>query len=136
MHPLCLDRLVELATRMGHAADQDDVRSQTDSVVAVIAIHIHGVVVMTATEIVVATGGALLGYWVVRSLLGFMPDRAKSEGRTFDDASSRKSRQQEESRQENQRQDHQPHEEDSIPASWFRILEVAEYASKNEIATA
>ncbi len=41
MRPLSLDRLVELATRMGHAADQDDVRSQTDSVVAVIAIHLQ-----------------------------------------------------------------------------------------------
>lgn len=87
---------------------------------------------MTSTEIAVVVGGALLGYWVVSSLLGSKPDRAKREGRTFDDASWQKSRQE----QEEQIQDHQPHEENYIPASWFRILEVAEYASKDEICTA
>jgi hypothetical protein len=41
MCPLGLDRLVELAARMGHAADEHDVGSQADGVVTVRAIHLQ-----------------------------------------------------------------------------------------------
>ncbi len=87
---------------------------------------------MTPTEIIVIVGGLLLGYWIVAILFNKKPvssTRSNSDNDT------------EKWTQENKAQTEEPCngnscEEDYIPSSWFRILEVSQGATKNQIVTA
>jgi DnaJ-domain-containing protein 1 len=79
---------------------------------------------MTPTEMAVVTGGALLGYWIVSSLTATKADK-KNKGDPVPDASWNA-----------ERQTDPPHEEALISSSWFRILEVPETASREEIVSA
>ena len=87
---------------------------------------------MTFTEIIIIVGGLLLGYWIVANQ--FNKKLASStKSNSNNDA--------EEGPQENRAHTEEPNNDNSrekeyIPASWFRILEVSQGATKEQIVTA
>ena len=83
---------------------------------------------MTGTDIAVIIGGSLLGFWIVSSAMGGKKPTASPDSRPKeDDEGPWDSHQQQAPGQS---------EAGSIAGNWFRILEVAESASKDEIASA
>lgn len=87
---------------------------------------------MTSTEIIVIVGGLLLGYWIVASL--FNKKRVSS-------ANSNSNNDAKKGTQENRAHTEEPgngnsREEEYMPANWFRILEVPQGATKEQIVTA
>jgi len=84
---------------------------------------------MTTNEIAIVIGGALLGYWMVTTLLGSKAKRDGDHNQTFE-----KNERQNESGESGSTS--KTVEDGDITANWFRILEVAESASKDEIASA
>jgi len=87
---------------------------------------------MTPTEIIVILSGLLVGYWIVTSLFNKKP-LSSTKSNSHNDA--------EEETQENRAHNEEPGKGDSfdaeyIPASWFRILEVSQSATKEQIITA
>jgi len=87
---------------------------------------------MTSTEMIVIVGGLLLGYWIVASLFNKKP-ASSTRSNSNNDA--------EKLTQENSANTEDPGngnscEEDYIPSSWFRILEVSQGATKDQIVTA
>jgi|APTNR8051073442_1049403.scaffolds.fasta_scaffold21146_3 DnaJ like chaperone protein len=87
---------------------------------------------MTSTEIIVIVGGLLLGYWIVASLFNKKPVSSTNTN-SNDDAKK--------GTHENRAHTEEPCngnscEEEHIPASWFRILEVSQGATKEQIITA
>jgi len=87
---------------------------------------------MTSTEIMVIVGGLLLGYWIVGNLINRKPD--SSSGSSVGENTARGA-QQNSSHQEDPSNE-KPREEDYILANWFRILEVSEDASQEQIVAA
>ncbi|HPI66496.1 MAG: J domain-containing protein [Burkholderiaceae bacterium] len=86
---------------------------------------------MTSTEIIVIVGGLLLGYWIVASLFNKKPVSS-----TTNSNNSSKDEPQE-NRSHAEEPDHNNSgEEEYIPTSWFRILEVSQSATKEQIVTA
>lgn len=86
---------------------------------------------MTSTEIIVIVGGLLLGYWIVASL--FNKKTVSSTTNSNNDAGK--------GAQENRAHTEEPDngnsfEEEYIPTSWFRILEVPQSATKEQIVAA
>jgi DnaJ like chaperone protein len=87
---------------------------------------------MTSTEVIVIVGGLILGYWIVARLFNRTPASSANTHSSDDsgnDAQSDRS-------QEKSPGNNNSGEEDYIPASWFRILEVSESASQEQIVTA
>ena len=87
---------------------------------------------MTSTEITVIVGGLLLGYWIV---ISFSNRKSTTSADTHSDTESKNGTHQ--NRTDNKAPDNEKSGEwNSIPASWFRILDVSEGASKEQIVTA
>lgn len=87
---------------------------------------------MTSTEMIVIVGGLLLGYWIVASLFNKKP-ASSTRSNSNNDA--------EKLTQENSANTEEPGNcnscgEDYIPSSWFRILEVSQGATQDQIVTA
>jgi DnaJ like chaperone protein len=90
---------------------------------------------MTGIELAVIIGGSLLGFWVVSSLISDKPPRSGStETANKHDAAPR---------EDAQGSSHGHHQDAPsqagarpIAETWFLILEVAETAGKDEIASA
>lgn len=87
---------------------------------------------MTSTEIIVIVGGLLFGYWIVASLFNKRPVSSTKTNSNNDAGKGT---------QENRAHTEEPDngdscEEEYIPASWFRILEVSQGATKEQIVTA
>lgn len=87
---------------------------------------------MTFTEIMVIVGGLLLGYWIVGSLFNRKPD--SSSGSTARENAMGGAQQDNSCHEEPNNE--KPSEEDYILTSWFRILEVSEDASQEQIIAA
>jgi DnaJ like chaperone protein len=85
---------------------------------------------MTSSEITVVGCGLVLGYWIVSALFN-----AKSTTSADSKVKAESSAQHEESRRDSPKEDAAGEETDN-PASWFRILEVSEDASEQEITEA
>ena len=87
---------------------------------------------MTPTEIIVIVGGLLFGYWIVASLFNKKPV-SSTKTNSGNDAENRS--------QNNRAHAEEPDndnscEEEYIPTSWFRILEVSQGATKEQIVAA
>jgi DnaJ-domain-containing protein 1 len=92
---------------------------------------------MTISEIVIVVGCALLGYWVVSSIIGSKATSARTDKQPVtDSSSSQDSRQQDNQYHASDKQRSPVHEEEHIPTSWFHILEVSESATAGEISAA
>lgn len=87
---------------------------------------------MTSTEVIVIVGGLALGYWIVWSLYN---KKSVSSANTQSKDNSGNDAQQDRSQHEASGNGSSS-EEDYIPASWFRILEVSEGASLEQIVMA
>ncbi len=86
---------------------------------------------MTSTEIIVIVGGLLLGYWIVTLLFNKKPVSPTSNSNTFSENGPQ------ENKSHAEEPDHDNSEEEEyIPTSWFRILEVSQSATKEQIVTA
>lgn len=87
---------------------------------------------MTTTEVIVIIGGLVFGYWIVAGL--FNRKSASSTNTHSSDGSGDGAQR---DRSQNEAPGNKsPSENDYIPASWFRILEVSESASREQIVTA
>lgn len=86
---------------------------------------------MTSTEIIVVVGGLLLGYWIVATLFNKKPvsSTANSNSSAENGAQDNRSHTEESDNDESCK-------EESIPTSWFRILEVSQSATKEQIVAA
>ena len=87
---------------------------------------------MTSTEIIVIVGGLLVGYWIVASLFN-KKSASSAKYNSNNDA--------EKNTQKNKAHTEEPGngnscEEEYIPVSWFRILEVSQGATKEQIVAA
>lgn len=85
---------------------------------------------MTYVEIIVIVGGLLLGYWIVTILVN-----KKLVSSTNSNNNPKNGPQQNRSLHDAPDNDHSG-EEDDIPTSWFRILEVSEGASPEQVVAA
>lgn len=85
---------------------------------------------MTYVEIIVIVGGLLLGYWIVTILVN-----KKLVSSTNSNNNPKNGPQQNGALHDAPDNDHSD-EEDHIPASWFRILEVSESASPEQVVAA
>lgn len=88
---------------------------------------------MTAEEIIFIVAGLLAGYWIVMALLDKISGTSAKTG-----AESKKETfiPQEQARHETQDKDINSYDENHIPANWFKILEIAESASYDQIRVA
>ena len=84
---------------------------------------------MTTDEIVVIVGGALLGYWIVTSLLSTKHDAKGTDGHPDKSDSRQQASGEETSAPAIPRFD-------DIKKNWHRILEVAESSDKDQITAA
>lgn len=87
---------------------------------------------MTSTEIIVIVGGLLFGYWIVASLFN-KKSVSSTKTNSGNDAGN--------GSQKNRAHTEEPDngnscEEEYIPTSWFRILEVSQGATKEQIVAA
>jgi DnaJ like chaperone protein len=87
---------------------------------------------MTSTEIIVIVGGLLFGYWIVARLFNMksVSSTKTNSGNDAENGSQKNRAHTEESDNGNSC------EEEYIPTSWFRILEVSQGATKEQIAAA
>ena len=85
---------------------------------------------MTYVEIIVIVGGLLLGYWIVTILVN-----KKLVSSTNSNNNPKNGPQQNGALHDAADNDNSG-EEDHIPASWFRILEVSESASPEQVVAA
>lgn len=88
---------------------------------------------MTAEEIIFIVGGLLAGYWIVMALLDKI---SGTSVKTVSESNNETFIRQEKAPHEVQDKDNNSYEKNHIPANWFKILEIAESASSDEIRVA
>lgn len=89
---------------------------------------------VTTTDILVILGGGFIGYWVVSNLLTGSSTPSGPNGNLGSSDQNQSSSRYEHGEQKGDTCTPQP--EGPISANWFRILEVSEYASKEQIVAA
>lgn len=87
---------------------------------------------MTFTEVIVVFVGLMSGYWIVDVM--FTPKDSKSQNKPANDKTKNEG-QSSHSQYEGEKSD-APSNADYIPLSWFRILEISENATLEQIASA
>lgn len=87
---------------------------------------------MTSTEIIIIFGGMFLGYWIVASLL----NKKSASSKNINSKNYAQKGTQENKANTNEQGNGNSCEDKYIPASWFRILEVSQDATKEQIITA
>lgn len=93
---------------------------------------------MSTTEIVVTLGGLFFGYWIVSSMLGVKSQKQQNPNRSWTPGGDRKGASQSQSDKDTdyKEQVNQYARSEVPPDPWYKVLEIAENASREEIATA
>ena len=86
---------------------------------------------MTSTEIIVIVGGLLLGYGIVTILFNKKPASSTANSNNYSENGPQENRSHAEEPGHNNSGG-----EENIPTSWFRILDVSQSATKEQIVTA
>ncbi|TCV84082.1 J domain-containing protein [Sulfurirhabdus autotrophica] len=88
---------------------------------------------MTAEEIIFIVGGLLAGYWIVMAMLDKITE---TSAKTVAESNKETFITQEKMFHEMPDKGNNSYDENYIPANWFKILEIAESASSEQIRVA